>query len=155
MFVFMSGKRARRERKAARVKAEMDVHAGAMAVSARFSEDKHPLTGDIMWRINAQGMDAVSVCEEFIARYPHEDYTLSVFDTLANRVGIEIMCPISEMGAILSYIYCEEHAEPIQWIGLNSLSASYVVGMPLCRGRVSGHYRAEDGKLKFVSKLLI
>lgn len=124
-------------------------------VDDRFSRTTHPRTGDVMWRINVSGMDAVAVCEKFIAEYQRDGYSLSIFNTLTNWSGAEITCSISEMGGILAHIYCEEHAEPIQWIGLNSLSDSYVVGMPLCMGRVSGHYKVEDGKLKFVSKLLL
>ena len=41
---------------------------------------------------------------------------------------------------------------PIEWIGENPLSESYVIGMPCYRGRLSipGQYKAEDGRLREV-----
>ena len=53
------------------------------------------------------------------------------------------------MSKIVDYIYHLEKGTPLTFIGVNSLSDSYVVGMSISRGRIDfGCYKAEDGKLK-------
>lgn len=115
-----------------------------------YREDVNPLTGDIIWRIEdislaLGGVD--SLIEKFIDTYYHEDYSLSIFDTLEAGT-IEIDCDIKEMPKIVDYIYHFEKGTPLTFIGINSLTDSYVVGMSLSMGRIDhGSYKAEDGKI--------
>lgn len=88
-----------------------------------------------------------SLVEAFIASHEHEGYTLSIFDSSTGNT-IEIDCPQSEMSQIAEYIYQLEKGTPLTFIGVNSMSDSYVVGMSITRGRIEfGAYKAEGGKL--------
>lgn len=107
-------------------------------------------TGDILWKIEDISLALVGVSElvnDFISQNKHEDYTLSIYDTMTSNT-IEIDCPITEMPQIVDYIYHLEKGAPLTFIGVNSISDSYVVGMMISRGRIEfGRYKAENGKL--------
>ncbi len=85
--------------------------------------------------------------KDFIRKYPHTDYSLSIHDSISSNT-VEIICDYSEIPQIAEYIYDLEQGTPLTFIGLNSLSDSYVVGMHLTKGRIEfGSYKAENGKL--------
>ena len=109
------------------------------------------IMGGKVWRgDDLAGADAgYTRVKEFIGRYPHEKWTLSIYNTLDESTA-EIDCPFKDIPKIVSFVYNFEHAFPITFIGENPLSESYVVGMALTRGRIQtpGLYRAEDGKLR-------
>lgn len=115
-----------------------------------YEKTVHPMMGSPLWRLRGMlGFDReFEIVREFLRTYRHENYTLSIYDILLNQSGAEIACSYDEIEDILAYIYHAEHAEPILWIGLNPASESYVVAMPLTRGRVSGIYNVVDGKLE-------
>lgn len=73
-------------------------------------------------------------------------------DAVAHAVG-GFRIAGEHMPQIVAYIYNIEHAAPMTFIGENSASESYVVGMTCTRGRFSipGAYKAEDGKLTDLS----
>lgn len=108
--------------------------------------------GGSMWRVEDRGLSAQdggeALVAAFIEEHPHDDFTLSIYDTITQST-VEILCPLSEMPRIVAFVYHLEKATPLEFIGENLLSDSYVVGMPLTRGRISVGtlYRAEDGKL--------
>lgn len=110
----------------------------------------HPLTGDLMWMIDDVSLPLGGIkflLEEFIRKNNHPDYTLSIYDNMTENI-IEIDCHKSEMPQIVDYIYHLEKGSPLTFIGVNSSSDSYIVGMSISRGRVDfGNYRTENGKL--------
>ena len=113
---------------------------------------KNQITGDIVWKINDRDL-ALSDCgksfmEKFVKQYKNEGYTLSIYDNITKNT-IEIDASIIEMPEIVSNIYRAEHATPMNFIGINSLTDSYVVGMTLTKGHIDfGHYKYINGNLK-------
>ena len=113
---------------------------------------ENPMTGDIMWKINDIDL-AIKDCgkslmEKFIRQYKNEGYTLSIYDDITKNT-IEIDASIIEIPEIVSNIYRAEHATPMNFIGINSLTDSYVVGMTLTKGHIDfGHYKYINGNLK-------
>lgn len=107
--------------------------------------------GGVIWRgNNLAGLDAGrSILDKFISEHPHNEWTLSIYDTLT-EYSAEIACQVDEIPWVVSLVYNIEHAAPMTFIGENPLSESYVVGMRCTRGRLKfpGLYRVEDGKLK-------
>lgn len=110
-------------------------------------ELRHPM-GGVMWK--GKGIKTgYSAMQAFVEKYPHFGWTLSIFDTITGYT-VEIECyNLTEMPKIVSRIRKLERAESIMFIGENSLSESYVVGMPCTRGRlnVPGIYKVKNGKL--------
>lgn len=112
---------------------------------------KHQLTGDALWKINDIDLaitdGGISITKDFIDKNKYEDYTLSIYDELTKKT-IEIDANINEMPIIISNIYRTEHATPMTFIGVNTLTKSYVVGMTLAKGHIDfGSYNYIDGKL--------
>lgn len=113
---------------------------------------KNQITGDIVWKINDRDL-AITDCgksfmEKFVKQYKNEGYTLSIYDNITKNT-IEIDASIIEMPEIVSNIYRAEHATPMNFIGINSLTDSYVVGMTLTKGHIDfGHYKYINGNLK-------
>ena len=68
--------------------------------------------------------------QKFIDLYNQPDFNLSIFDTLTNNT-IEIIANIKDIPGLVAYIYTSENAGPISFIGENSLTNSYIVGMEL------------------------
>ena len=122
-----------------------------------YTPTAHPVTNDPMWLINdidlpATG-DVMTLVDKFINENKHNNYTLSIFNSL-NNMTMEIFAPLPEMPKIVSAVYYAEKAMPLKFVGVDSLTDSYVVGMPLMRGRFKtpGYYKAEDGKLKNIDE---
>ena len=113
---------------------------------------KNQMTGDVVWKINDRDL-AITDCgkslmEKFIRQYKNEGYTLSIYDNITKNT-IEIDASIIEIPEIVSNIYRAEHATPMNFIGINSLTDSYVVGMTLTKGHIDfGHYKYINGNLK-------
>ena len=107
-----------------------------------------------MWKVEdiSLALGGVStLVETFINENTKEDYSLSIYDILSGNT-IEISCDLSEMPQLVEYIYQLEKGTPLTFVGLNSMSKSYVVGMSICRGRIEfGEYIAENGELKRLS----
>lgn len=117
----------------------------------KYIESEHPVTGDKMWRFNCSGLNALGFLPTFFEKHKHDEFSLSVFDTLSNDSTAEISdIPIKDMTPIIHFIYSLERADPIEWIGVNSLSKSYVVAMPLKRGKIKGQYKVQDQQLIFL-----
>ena len=113
---------------------------------------KNQMTGDVVWKINDRDLPITdcgkSLMEQFIEQYKNEGYTLSIYDDIAKNT-IEIDASIIEIPEIVSNIYRTEHATPMNFIGINSLTNSYVVGMNLTKGHIDfGHYKYINGNLK-------
>lgn len=110
----------------------------------------HPLTGDPLWKIEDLSLPVGGVqelIEAFIREHPHEDYSLSIRDTLDGG-NIEIECTLADMPQFVEAVFHAEKGSPLSFVGMNSQSDSYVVGMPFYRGRIEpGFYTVKDGKL--------
>lgn len=112
---------------------------------------QNPMTNDVMWKINDLDLAITDggkfIIEKFIKENVYNDYSLSIYDELTQNT-IEIDADIKEMPIIISMIYRLEHATPLYFIGVNSLSKSYVVGMHISKGNIKfGNYKYIDGKL--------
>lgn len=116
-------------------------------------------TGDPLWKViddDGALTGIQNIMDEFISSYSDriQGWSLSIFDTLSHST-VEIEAPVEEMSKIAAYVYTLEHAAPLDFIGLNSLTDSIVVGMPLYKGNLHTGccYKAEKGKLVLQEKV--
>lgn len=79
-------------------------------------------------------LDSIIEIGEYVKQHYHKDYTLSIFNSIENNT-CEVICNPEEIQSIVAKISSLEHSFP-EWIGCNSLTKSYVIGMPFTRGRV-------------------
>lgn len=120
------------------------------------SYSKESMFGGELWRISPSASldENLQLVRDFLDAHVHQNWTLSIFNTLTPGPDntVEIDCLFAEIGNIAEFIIHQEKAYPIEWIGENPLSKSYVIGMPCYRGRLSipGRYKAEDGRLREV-----
>ena len=116
----------------------------------RYKEKMHPLTNEKMWSVKDVSLASgglTSLVEEFIDQYNYPDYSLSVYDNVTGKT-IEIDCDINNIPEIVDYIYHLVKGTPLTFIGLNSLTESYVVGMSFCEKNINfGIYKYENKKL--------
>lgn len=116
-----------------------------------YIETTHPLSNDKIWMIEDISLSlggVSSLVESFINQYSRPGFSLSIFDTNTSKT-IEIACNIGEIPRIVEYIYSIEKGTPLTFIGMNSMTESYVVGMSMSMGRIDfGCYKAIDGKLE-------
>ena len=59
-----------------------------------YSKTRHPLTNDIMWKIEDISLalgGVSSLINTFISQYPKQNYSLSIFDINTSKT-IEISC---------------------------------------------------------------
>ena len=75
------------------------------------------------------------------------NYTLSIYDEMSQST-IEIICSFDQMLSVIMLVTDMEHDFP-NWIGMNELTNSYVVGMNFTRENLhtSNVYEYKDGKL--------
>ena len=121
-------------------------------MNSTYEITKNPLTGDIMWKINDLDLAITDagrgIIQAFIKDNLYENYSLSIFDTLTENT-IDIECELNQIPQIVSYIYRIEHGTPLSFIGINSWTNSYVVGMQFTKGHINfGSYTFNNGKLK-------
>lgn len=112
---------------------------------------QNPMTQEVMWKINDMNLAVTdcgkSIIEKFIEQYKYDEYALSIYDEATGNT-IEIYANIKDMPKIVSDIYRIEHATPLSFIGVNSLTNSYIVGMTLAKGHIDfGCYKYTEGKL--------
>lgn len=116
-----------------------------------YKTTKCPATGDVIWNINDTDLAVTdsgnSLMRAFISTNKQQNYSLSILDCLTGKT-IEIDCETDKMPQIVAYIYNLEHATPLSFITVNSLTESYIVGMNLTKGIISsGHYKDVNGRL--------
>ena len=94
------------------------------------------------------GNEGFKEIKDFLNQNYNETYTLSIYDMLQQST-VEIECSINDMLPIIMKIVNIEKDFP-DWIGVNEISESYVVGMNLTRGHIHapGIYEFVDGELK-------
>lgn len=126
-------------------------HGADIDMNAGYAEST--LMGGKIWRgVDLAGADGgYSRVKEFIGLYPHENWTLSIYNTL-DESNAEIDCQVKDIPQIVSFIYNLEHAYPMEFIGENPLTKCYVIGMALTKGRIQtpGVYLADNGKLRLI-----
>lgn len=117
----------------------------------------HPLTGDMKWEIrnitsNAKIASLMKIfIEESEKEYDNKNYTLSIYDVNTNMgKTIEIVCEINEMPEVVEHYFKMCKAPYITFIGVNSFTKSYVVGMILSNETTFGCYHYNNGIFKAV-----
>lgn len=96
---------------------------------------KHPLTGDIMWKLPYTPV-SISLVSKFINENYYDHYTLSFFDSLTQQtmeIDNYVADIIDDITKIIAIISSAEHTF-INFIGVNSWSDSYVIGVDFTRG---------------------
>jgi hypothetical protein len=83
------------------------------------------------------GPDAFSEIRNFLEENHFRGFTLSVFDVLSDDT-VEVECDFDEIVSAIAYISNVEHDFP-NWIGVNLLSQSYVVGLAFGKGCIPTH----------------
>lgn len=121
-----------------------------MNTNYKIESTTHMLTNDVIWLVDDISLvlaGVSSLVENFINRYQHDDYTLSIYDNLTSQT-IDIDCSNKDIPQIVEYLYHLEKATPLTFIAINSLCNSYVVGMSICQGTIEfSAYTFKSGKL--------
>ena len=111
-------------------------------------ETLHPLTRDPLWIFESNEGMKLSMISKFTKENYHEAYSLSVYDNLTDMT-MEIFCEVSE---IVGIIMSAEHTD-MSFIGVNSLTKSYVVGVMFTRGNLKyGIYQYKNGVLHQIGR---
>ncbi len=71
---------------------------------------------------------------KFLKNNYHKEYTLSIYNDL-EQATVEVICDYDSMVDVIAYVSNIEHDFP-EWIGVNELSDSYVVGRNFTRGSI-------------------
>ncbi|MDE7234102.1 MAG: hypothetical protein K2N29_03475 [Ruminiclostridium sp.] len=106
--------------------------------------------GEPVWKCE-HTPESILLVKKYIEENYHEDYTLCIVDQLTNET-LEITNPICKIidniTDIISFISSTEHTF-VDWVGLNRLSDSYVVGMEFTRGEINipSTCKYKNGKL--------
>ncbi len=116
-----------------------------------YKETTNKLTGDVMWKIDDFALatgGVMSLIEQFIQKYKHPEYCLSIYDTITSKT-IEITCEFDEIPKIVDKIYRLENGTPLTFVGINSITNCYIVGMSIAKGNIDfGYYKAVNGRLE-------
>lgn len=93
------------------------------------------------------GNEGFEQIKKFLEKNYNKEYTLSIYNTL-EQATIEVICDFDNMVDVIAYVSNVEHDFP-EWIGVNELSDSYVVGMNFTRGdlKTPSVYEWKDNKL--------
>lgn len=116
-----------------------------------YKEKRDVISGGILWIIehNSDVLNEIAtIVNDFISKYPHPDYDLSIQNSLDNSC-IQIECEPKNIPSIVEYIVNLEKGIPFEFIGENLITKSYVVRIPLFKGRLDGNiYIDKNGKLE-------
>lgn len=88
----------------------------------------------MLHKIKKFGHEGYEEIKEFLNKNYHEGYTLSIYNKLDQNT-VEVICDFKNMLDVISYVSNVEHDFP-EWIGVNELSESYVVGIDFTRGHI-------------------
>lgn len=90
--------------------------------------------------------DVFDIIRKFLLQCPYENLSLLFYNVLISATT-EIDCLFEEMEKIVWFVCNTEHSL-VHFIGVNSMSESYVVGIDFTRGRIeNAPYKVENGKL--------
>lgn len=95
----------------------------------------------------SNGTRAFKEIEKYFKDNMKDEYTLSIYDEM-NESTAEIICSYDQMLSVIMLVTDMEHDFP-DWIGMNELTDSYVVGMSFTKGNLHtpSVYEYKDGKL--------
>lgn len=122
---------------------------------ATYRKTLHPMVGDPLWPIRDVSLATTDggsgLMELFISEHRKKDAELSFYNTV-NEQSIIVNCSLDDMPGAVSAAYHLEKGTPLSFIGWNSITDCYVVGMTMARGRISsGHvYQYENGTFHLV-----
>ena len=93
------------------------------------------------------GNEGFEEIRKFLKDNHNKEYTLSIYDN-QEQATIEVICDFDSMVNVIAYVSNVEHDFP-EWIAVNELSDSYVVGMNFTRGtlKTPSVYEWKDNKL--------
>lgn len=93
------------------------------------------------------GNDGFKEIQKFLSENNKEGYTLSLYD-LITQTTTEIECTFNEILPIIMQATNIEKDFP-EWIGINELTKSFVVGLNFTRGRLHtlSNYKYVNGNL--------
>ena len=80
------------------------------------------------------GNEAFEQIRKFLEENYNKEYTLSIYNNL-EQATVEVICDFESMVEVIAYVSNVEHDFP-EWIGVNEISESYVVGMNFSRGNL-------------------
>lgn len=94
------------------------------------------------------GTEGFKEIQNFLSTNKKEGYTLSLYDMMTQTTA-DIECTVGEILPIIMQVTNMEKDFP-EWIGINELTKSYVVGLNFSRGRLHtlSSYKYIDGKLE-------
>ena len=113
---------------------------------------KFPLTGDLI-RVVSYSPEDFNAIKEFISENYHEDYTVSIYDSLSGctlEITNTVKDALNDIIDVVCYISSKEHTF-VNWIGINSITKSYVISMDFTRGSISfGFYNIDTKNKKII-----
>lgn len=113
---------------------------------------KFPLTGDLI-RVMSYSPEDFNAIKEFISENYHEDYTVSIYDSLSGctlEITNTVKDALNDIIDVVCYISSKEHTF-VNWIGINSITKSYVISMDFTRGSISfGFYNIDTKNKKII-----
>lgn len=123
-------------------------------MNTNYTKTKNQYTGDVIWQINDNNLalngELKVIINDFIKENQYDEYSLTIIDSLTDKM-LKVSADINDYLNIISYIYMIEHATPIKFIAINSLTKSYVVEMSFTKGRLQfGNYKYVNGELEQV-----
>ncbi len=114
---------------------------------AEYEEKLFPSTGDVIWI--PKDDNGISLINEFIVKNYYKNYSLSLYDSITSKT-MEISADISDFVDVVTFVMNVEHSI-INFMGVNSISSSYVIGLDFTRGRFEfGIYEYRNKQLKRV-----
>ncbi|MEE0989630.1 MAG: hypothetical protein U0L02_09750 [Kandleria vitulina] len=96
------------------------------------------------------GNEGFEEIRNFLNKNYNKEYTLSIYNNL-EQATIEVICDFESMVDVIAYVSNVEHDFP-EWIGVNELSDSYVVGMNFTRGNLRTPSVCEWNDNKLIEK---
>ncbi len=93
------------------------------------------------------GKESFSEIKKYLESNKNLNYSLSIYDEIKQSTA-EIMCSFDEFISVIILVSTIEHDFP-NWIGINELTDSYVIGMNFTRGTINtpAIYEYKSGKL--------
>lgn len=98
----------------------------------------------------SNGQKSFEEIQEYIEKNYDESYSLSIYDILSKSTA-EIECQKNEILPAIMLVIDMEHDFP-EWIGINELTDSIVVGMNFTRGNLETNCYYIYKDRKFIKK---
>lgn len=79
------------------------------------------------------GFNGLTEIAQYAKNHSEPDYTLALYDILTD-CEMSVKCDLSQITQIVSYVSTIEHDFPA-WVGIDTDTKQYVVGLQFTRGR--------------------